>query len=137
MSKIGLSSGMSTTFELGSSDLHRLPAKPFAPAQSLKPLSGSWAREKNARSAAAYGPEYHPARLQPDHKGISPWDHASPKLRSTLSNATVYDELVCAIEAQPQLSFLPLPLPAAILQTVLCRTGVLSTTFVVEWNGRC
>ena len=87
--------------------MHRLPAKPFAPAQSLKPLQGSWAREKNGRSAAAYTTEYHPARLQPGHGGISPWDHASPKLRSTLSNVTVYDELV--ITARPP----PPPSPAS------------------------
>jgi hypothetical protein len=93
MAKSSLFSGMSTTFELGSSDMHRLPAKPFAPAQSLKPLQGSWAREKNGRTAANFGPEYHPQRIEPGHGGISPWDHASPKVRATLSNMTTYDEI--------------------------------------------
>ena len=42
MAKSGLSSGYggTTTFAFGSSDLHRVPDKPFAPAQGLKTLDG-------------------------------------------------------------------------------------------------
>ena len=42
MAKSGLSSGFggTTTFAFGSSDLHRVPDKPFAPAQGLKTLEG-------------------------------------------------------------------------------------------------
>ena len=43
MAKSGLSSGFggTTTFAFGSSDLHRVPDKPFAPSQGLKTLEGA------------------------------------------------------------------------------------------------
>jgi hypothetical protein len=40
--------GMTTTFELGSSDMHRVPSKPWAPSQGLIPLEGA------SSSAAAH-----------------------------------------------------------------------------------
>ena len=125
MAKSGMSSGFggTTTFAFGSSDLHRVPSKPFAPAQGLKALegaqqgtlrspslrslaltkalcvsslrarAGTFAREKNARVSEVPSVEFHPRRLKLDHGGISQWDHASPKCRAVLANMTSYDEL--------------------------------------------
>ena len=48
MAKSGLSSGfggMSSGIEFASSDMHRVPEKPFAPAQGLKALEGARASQ--------------------------------------------------------------------------------------------
>jgi hypothetical protein len=89
--------GLSTTFELGSSAFHRAPSKPWAPPQGITLLDGGFARNKNARAESKPHLEWHPRRLPAGaaqlHAGVSPWDHASPKLRATLSNMSTYDHL--------------------------------------------
>ncbi len=46
-----------TTFAMGSSDMHRVPSKPFAPAQGIKSLEG-------ARSITALSSAWAPRRAR-------------------------------------------------------------------------